>query len=301
MFIIIEMDGFGYPVIDLLFNVVLTKGRDMYDSSSKIMSLENIEKEISAQMDNTEGLSRLELEQSYEKKEMDLEGNYSDILAIYWITMFYLSIYPIGIIQSFLNLLFKFVIEKNFLLNVYKRPNYINPQFGFLCFNFFNFGFFLFLCGDIIFFRNEDNKKCFDAGYIIIMLLILLLPFYLLAKFIMWLTNYCRLKEKEAEHLDIIKKQMKSDYRIFNPCSQREKIDEIFLEFKRENVLSEEQYKELKSKLNKLNEFDLYKLQQNLRTQKVMSFEEREITSGSLYENPSRIVNNPEKKNYIIF
>ena len=50
------------------------------------------------------------------KKEMDLEGNYSDILAIYWITMFYLSIYPVGIIQSFFNLLFKFIIEKIFYL-----------------------------------------------------------------------------------------------------------------------------------------------------------------------------------------
>jgi hypothetical protein len=165
MFIIIEMDGFGYPMIDLLFNVVLTKGRDMYESTNKMMSLENIEKEITEQVVNKEGLSRLELEQSYEKKEMDIEGNYSDTLAIYWITMFYLSIYPIGIIQSFLNLLFKYIIEKNFLLNIYRRPNYINPQFGFFCFNSFNFRFFLFLCGDIIFFRNEDNKNAFGAGY----------------------------------------------------------------------------------------------------------------------------------------
>jgi hypothetical protein len=204
MFVIIEMDGFGYPMIDWLYSVVLTKGKDMYESTQKMMTLENIEKEISEKVVNKEGLSRLELEQSYEKKEMDIEGNYSDILSIYWITMFYLSIYPIGIIQSFLNLLFKFIIEKNFLLNAYKRPEYINPQFGFLCFNFFNFGFFLFLCGDIIFFRNEDNKKSFGAGYIVIMLLILLLPFYLLTKLIMYITNYCCLKKKESEHLNNI-------------------------------------------------------------------------------------------------
>ena len=89
--------------------------------------------------------------------------------------MFYMSIYPIGIIQSFLNLLFKYIIDKNFLLNVYIRPEYINPQFGFFCFNFFNFGFFLFLCGDILFFRNEDNKNSFGAGYIIIIMLLILL------------------------------------------------------------------------------------------------------------------------------
>ena len=301
MFIIIEMDGFGYPMIDLLFNVVLTKGRDMYESTNKIMSLENIEKEIFEKVVNKEGLSKLELEHSYKKKEMDLEGNYSDTLAIYWITMFYLSIYPVGIIQSFFNLLFKFIIEKNFLFNVYRRPDYINPQFGFLCFNFFNFGFFLFLCGDIIFFRNEDNKKYFGAGYIVIMLLILLIPFYLLAKFIMWITNYCCLKEKESENLNNIKQKIKSDYRLFNPCYQKEKIDQIFLEFKRDNLLTQTQYEELKDKLNRLNDLDLYKLQQNLRIPKIMSFEERKLISGFLYENPSLYVNNEDKEKLYYF
>ena len=301
MFIIIEMDGFGYPMVDLLFNVILTKGRDMYESTNKMMSLENIEEEIDDKVINKKGLSRLELEQSYEKKEMDLEGNYSDILAIYWITMFYLSIYPIGVIQSFLNLLFKYIIEKNFLLNVYKRPDYINPQFGFLCFNFFNFGFFLFLCGNIIFFRNEDNKNYFGVGYIVFMFLILLIPFYLLAKFIMWITKYCGLKEEESENLNDIKQKLKSDYRLFNPCYQREKIDQMFLEFKRKNLLTQTQYEELKDQLNKLNDFDLYKLQQNLRVQKFMSFEERKVTSANIFDHPSIIVDNEDKKQLYYF
>ena len=196
----------------------------MYEATQKMMKLENIENEISDMIDNSNGLSRFELEESYEKIEMDIEGNYSDILSIYWITMFYISIYPIGIIQSFLNLLFKFIIEKNFLLNVYKRPEYTNPQFGFLCFNFFNFGFFLFLCGDIIFFRNEDNKKSFGVGYIIIMLIFLFIPIYYIAKLIMYLTNFCCLKKKESENLNNIRQRIKSDYKIFNPCYQKEKI-----------------------------------------------------------------------------
>jgi len=296
MFVIIEMDGFGYPMVDWLYSVVLTKGKDMYESTQKMMTLENIEKEISEKVVNKEGLSRLELEQSYEKKEMDIEGNYSDILSIYWITMFYLPIYPIGIIQSFLNLLFKFIIEKNFLLNVYKRPEYINPQFGFLCFNFFNFGYFLFLCGNIIFFRNEDNKKSFGAGYIVIMILFLIIPFYLLAKLIMYLTNYCCLKKKESEKLNNIKQKIKSDYRIFNPCYQKEKISQLFYEYQRKNLLNNSQYKELIDKVNRLNDLDLYKLQQNMRIPKLMTFEERKLTSGFIYQNKSIPIKNEDKE-----
>ena len=295
MFVIIEMDGFGYPIFDLFYYVFNKKGKDMYDATKSRMSFDNIDKEFSEQIDNKEGKSRFELEQSFEKPEMELGDNYSDILAIYWITMFYIPIYPIGIIQTFLNLLFKFILEKNFLLKIYKRPEYINPQFGFLCFNFFNFGFFLFLCGDIIFFKNEDNKKSYGAGYIVIMILILVCPFFLLAKFIMYITKYCGLK-KESENLNDIKQKIKSDYRIFNPCYQKEEIKHIFSEFRSNNLLTVSQYKELNEKIDRLNDLDLYKLQKNLRTPKLMSFEERQLTSYYIYENDSKEVKNEEKQ-----
>ena len=117
----------------------------------------------------------------------------------------------------------------------------------------------------------------------------------------MWITNYYWLKEKESENLNNIKQKIKSDYRIFNPCYQKEKIDQIFLEFKRDNLLTQTQYEELKNKLNRLNDFDLYKLQQSLRTPKVMSFKEKRLSSRILYEHPSIYVNNEDKEKLYYF
>lgn len=88
---------------------------------------------------------------------------------------------------------------------------------------------------------------------------------------------------------------MKSDYRIFNPCYQKEKITQIFLEFKGKNLLTESQYKELIKKLKKLNDLDLYKMQQRLRTQKIINFEEKRLTSEYLYENSYIPVRDEEK------
>ena len=283
MFVIIEMDGFGYPMLDLFHNVLNKKGKDMYEAQEKMMSMENIDKEFEEQIDNKEGETRFELEQSFEKPEMKLGDNYSDVLNIYWITMFYLPIYPIGIIQSFLNLLFKFVIEKNFLINIYQRPYYVNPHFGFLCFNFFNFGFFLFLCGDIIFFRNEDNKKSFGAVYIVVMFLILLLPFYLLAKLII----KCCSKKEVSPNLEEVQQKIRSEYRVFNPCYQRQEIKNIFSEFKINQTLEDSQYEELEKKIDRLNDLDLFKLQQNLRIPKIFSFQTRYIESIYIYQNDS--------------
>ena len=197
MFVIIEMNGFGYPLIDVIW-VLFKKGEKMFEADQKLMSEENIKKNLDQNVNNKEGLSKSELKESLKKPEMELDNDYSDALFIYWVTMFYFPIYPIAIIQSFLNLLFKFIIEKNFLLRVYQRPEFTNPQIGFFCFNVFNFGFFLLLCGNLIFFRNEYNKKSFGWIYILIMVLALIVPFYLLAKFISYLTNYCCLKENVA-------------------------------------------------------------------------------------------------------
>ena len=192
MFVFLEMNGFGYPIIDLIY-IAYKNFKDMKEKDHNEINIINVKNEIADKTENKKGLSQYELHKAYKKKKMNLDDNYADVLAIYWITMFYLPIYPIGIIQSFLNLLFKFITEKNFLSNIYKRPSYINPHFGFLCFNFFNFGFFLFLLGNLIFFKNEDNKSCFGSLYIIFMTFVLIFPFYYIAKL---LVNCCCCSKK---------------------------------------------------------------------------------------------------------
>ena len=60
--------------------------------------------------------------------------------------------------------------------------------------------------------------------------------------------------------------------------------------------MTNSQFKELNEKLNRLNDLDLYKLQQNMRTPKLMTFEERKLTSGYMYEYASKKINNEEKE-----
>ena len=278
MFVIIEMDGFGYPLIDSIFSQgARQKWEKWNELIEKIMNRRKFIELVNTINENEEGKNKLELQEIFEKEDFELEENFSDVLATYWITMFYFPIYPIGIIQTFLNLLFKFVIEFNFLLKSYKRPEYLDPNIGFFCFNFFHFGFFLLLLGNLIFFKNEDNKESFGTGYIIFMILILIIPFCYLAKFILSITNYCRLDKKESQNYKDIENKIKIDYKMMNLCVQKDGIKEIFSEYKEKGYLEESQYKEILDKLDKLNDIDLYKLQKSFRTPKEIIFQEREI------------------------
>ena len=278
MFVIIEMDGFGYPLIDSIFSQgAREKWEKWKELTENMMSKENINKELMEQNENDEGKNKLELREEFEKEDFELEENFSDVLAIYWITMFYLPIYPIGVIQTFLNLLFKYFIEFNFLLKSYKRPEYLNPSIGFFCFNSFSIGFFLLLLGNLIFFRNEDNKDSFGTAYIIFMILVLIIPFSYIAKLILIMTKYCCLKKKETKNYKDIENKIKIDYKLMNLCGQTNGLKEIFFEYKEKGLLFQTQYDEILNKLDELKDMDLYKLQKSFRTQKEIYFEEREI------------------------
>ena len=271
LFIIIEMDGFGFPFIDWLVNIV-PKLKGFKENSEKIFSHENIEKEINKIENNQDGLSAYELKLAIEKQDMDLEGKYSDVLSSYWITMLYFPIYPIGVIQTIFNLLFKFITEKNLLINVYKRPNYTNPSFGFFCINYFNFGFFLYLLGNFIFYRNEDNKDSFGLIYFVIMVLVFILPvFFGIARLIFELTNFCceAKKDKNDKSLEDLVPEM--EYSLFNPLVQKEKIKELFND---KNVINESQEKELIAQLDKMEKRDLYFLYEKFRIPRNIQFEE---------------------------
>ena len=84
---------------------------------------------------------------------------------------------------------------------------------------------------------------------------------------------YCYYKNEKTENLEKVKQKMISDYRIFNPCYQKEEIMRLFSEFRDKNLLMQSQYEEIEKKLNKLNDLDLYKLQQNLKIPKKFSFQ----------------------------
>ena len=308
MFVIIEMDGFGYPLIDWLFNIA-PKLKKFSESNEAIFSYENVEKEIAAVVDNSKGLSDLEYNEAFKKEEFDLKGNYSDILSIYWITMFYFPLYPIGIIQTFLNLLFRFITEKNLLINVYKRPNYTNPHFGFFSLNFFNFGIFLFLLGNFFFFKNEDNKEYFGCTYIFVMIIFFLLPLvFIIAKIIMCMTNYCCLDDNKSadennlNNISINEKIQKLDYNLFNPFNQRENIMKIFYEFCKpengEQIIEENQYNEIKAQLDNLDNKDLYELQEKFLIPKNMTFESKLLSWNYDDTKEFIIVKNERKELY---
>ena len=93
MFVIIEMDGFGYPLIDSIFSQGARKKWEKWiELTENMMTKENIKKELEEKNENEEGKNKFELEKEFQKEDFEIEENFSDVLTIYWITMFYFPI-----------------------------------------------------------------------------------------------------------------------------------------------------------------------------------------------------------------
>jgi hypothetical protein len=69
--------------------------------------------------------TQAELNEIYENPVMNITYKYCYITNIFLVSLFYLSIFPIGIIFGFFGLLFTYISEL-FYIGLYKRPEIIN-------------------------------------------------------------------------------------------------------------------------------------------------------------------------------
>ena len=69
MFVVIEMDGFGYPMIDLFRWGLFGSFKGAYDAQEQMMTAENIDKKFNEKINNAEEMTRLELENLLKRKK----------------------------------------------------------------------------------------------------------------------------------------------------------------------------------------------------------------------------------------
>ena len=112
-----------------------------------------------------------ELNELYEYPDMDIASKYSYIFMTILMTMFYLPIFPLGVVISLLGFVLAYYSEKYNFTQGYKRPEMLNEQLGEFYFNFFICIMFSYSLGNFFFtkglFTNDSwpiiNICFFDA------------------------------------------------------------------------------------------------------------------------------------------
>jgi len=135
------------------------------------LSLNNIKLENSI-------FTQAELNEIYENPVMNISYKYCYITNIFLVSLFYLSIFPIGIIFGFFGLLFTYISEL-FYIGLYKRPEILNSKLCKVYVSNFKWVVFIFSIGNYIFigWMSETKKVNWSLINLIVFFIICLIPY----------------------------------------------------------------------------------------------------------------------------
>ena len=119
-----------------------------------------------------------ELNKIFENPEMDICYKYSYISNVFLISLFYMSIFPIGMIFGFAGLVFAYISEFIYI-GFYKRPEILNSQLCRFYVSNFKWAMFIFALGNYIFLGsiNEKQRKNWSLINLIVFFVIGLIPY----------------------------------------------------------------------------------------------------------------------------
>ena len=245
-FFINNSDGFEILISNMLMkflvNAIVTPGMwrfnvGYYIKKIKIYYITNKE-EID--------INQKDLNELYEFPPMNVSAKYSYIAKTVLMSFFYIPIFPLGVIISFLGFILAYWLEKYNFANMYKIPEMLNRQITEFYTNYFVLVFFVYGIGDYVFLRDTYESRTWSLVNIIVFGVLIIFPYHQMLTF-----DYLKFEESQIYEKDYDDKytEFTSDYERANPMTEKEgKLR--FLEAKKaKGEIKEEEFLQGKNEL----------------------------------------------------
>ena len=201
-----------------------------------------------------------ELNETFENPAMDLCYKYSYIVNVIALSLFFMPIFPVGMLFGFVALILCYFLEI-FYLGFYKRPELLNAK---LC-KFFiqNFKIILlsFYIGDMIFLGTLDLHKTWAIVNLVIFIVIAFIPYQSIKLNLIGITEGEAKKSTYEENLLLFT----TDYAKQNPLTRKKAMIEYFTKIRDKNIIDAQQCDELIEEIKNENIIDdYYKTSKNI-------------------------------------
>ena len=236
-------------IMNILFPPVLFYlGPDLalklYKRTKARLDLEDVKYEKSTY---TQG----ELNEIFENPGMDICSKYSYISNAILIPLFFMSIFPVGMIFGFAGLLFAFISEF-FYVGLYKRPEVLNSKLcKFFIYN-FKWSVFIFALGNYIFLSpiSKSHRLNWSLINLILFFVLSLIPYETFK------VNTIGISESESKR-DKYKDSyifFSTDYEKLCPFTRKEAYKNYFTKLINENIINKHQGLKIISNIENKNE-----------------------------------------------
>ena len=243
-------DIFLPPVLFYLGLDLLIK---LFKRSKARLELKNVKLEKST-------YTQKELNEIFENPEFDICSKYSYINNVFLISLFYMSIFPIGMIFGFGALIFAYISEF-FYIGLYKRPEVLNSSLCRFYVSNFKWSIFIFAIGNYIFLGpiNEDQRISWSLINLIVFFALCLIPYQAF--------KFKTLGESEGvsktETYDQNYYFFSTDYEKLNPFTRKQAYTEYFNRLINEKIIDQGEGQRIINKIQNTNDITGYLYMRN--------------------------------------
>ena len=222
----------------------------LFKRSNARLELKNVKLEKSTY---TQG----ELNEIFENPEMDICAKYSYINNVFLTSLFYMSIFPIGMIFGFGALVFTYISEF-FYIGMYKRPEVLNSSLCRFYVSNFKWSIFIFAIGNYIFLApiNKDQRTSWSLINLIVFFVLCLIP-YQAFKFHTLGETEGRAKQESYEDNYYF---FSTDYEKLNPMTKKKGYTNYFNKLMTDKIVDPREGNRIINKIQNTNEMTGYVL-----------------------------------------
>ena len=220
----------------------------LFKRSKARLDLKNVKLEKST-------YTQRELNEIFENPEMDICAKYSYINNVFLISLFYMSIFPIGMIFGFGALIFAYISEF-FYIGLYKRPEVLNSSLCRFYVSNFKWAIFVFAIGNYIFLApiNKDQRISWALINLIVFFVLCLIP-YQSFKFNTLGETEGRSKPETYEQNYYF---FSTDYEKLNPFTRKQAYTNYFDRLMNDKIIEPKEGKRIINKIQSTNDITGY-------------------------------------------
>ena len=196
-----------------------------------------------------------ELNEIFENPTMNICYKYSYITNVFLVSLFYLSIFPIGMVFGFFGLLITYVSEY-FYVGKYKRPEILNSKLGKLYVYYFKWIIFVFSLGNYLFigWLSEDKAHNWSLINLIVFFILCLIPYQSIK------INTLGMSESESKKDTYEQSSIffSTDYEKLCPFMRKEGFLKYFQKLLDEDIIDKEKSKKIIENIQNSNNIESY-------------------------------------------
>ena len=196
-----------------------------------------------------------ELNDIYELPDMQIASKYSYIFKTVLMTMFYLPIFPFGVVISLLGLILSYFLEKCNFTHSYKRPEMLNSKLGKFYFNFFICILLSYCLGNYIFMKDIFFNDSWRVANLLFFGILSIIPYTKPITYYFNINNDFDLDSKPISDLYF---SFYNDYQRQNPFTKKEGMYFYITELKNKGYVSKFIYDILLKNIEKINVMEIY-------------------------------------------